>query len=82
MKIVLLERNSVGQDVDVSCFEELGDVTAYGNTTMEDAVKQRIRDITPHLAWASVEARQRCVREVYLDIAAFLHGGIRNAVNL
>ncbi len=44
MNIVLLERNSVGQDVDVSCFDELGEVTAYGNTTTEEEVRQRIRD--------------------------------------
>ena len=44
MNIVLLERNSVGQDVDVSCFDELGEVTAYGNTTTEEEARQRIRD--------------------------------------
>ncbi len=37
--------------------------------------------ITPHLAWASVEARTRCVEEVRKNIQAFLDGGIRNAVN-
>ncbi len=29
MKIAVLERNSVGTDVDVSCFEELGEVKYY-----------------------------------------------------
>ena len=28
--------------------------------------------VTPHIAWASTEARQRLVREVYLNIEAFL----------
>lgn len=37
--------------------------------------------ITPHLAWASVEARTRCVREAYENIAAFLRGEDRNVVN-
>lgn len=37
--------------------------------------------ITPHLAWASVEARTRCVREAYENIAAFLRGESRNVVN-
>ena len=37
--------------------------------------------ITPHLAWASVEARTRCVRGVYENIAAFLRGEDRNVVN-
>lgn len=37
--------------------------------------------ITPHLAWASVEARTRCVNQVYLNIQAFLNGESRNVVN-
>ena len=37
--------------------------------------------ITPHLAWASVEARMRCVKGVYENIAAFLRGEDRNVVN-
>lgn len=37
--------------------------------------------ITPHLAWASVEARTRCVRGAYENIAAFLRGENRNVVN-
>lgn len=36
--------------------------------------------ITPHLAWASVEARTRCVREAYKNIQAFLRGEDRNVV--
>lgn len=37
--------------------------------------------ITPHLAWASVEARTRCVEGVYKNIEAFLRGEDRNIVN-
>lgn len=37
--------------------------------------------ITPHLAWGSVEARTRCVQEVYKNIEAFLQGKARNVVN-
>ena len=37
--------------------------------------------ITPHLAWASVEARTRCVQGVYENIKAFLAGEERNVVN-
>jgi len=36
--------------------------------------------ITPHMAWASVEARTRVVEEVYKNIEAFLKGESRNAV--
>ena len=38
--------------------------------------------ITPHLAWASVEARTRCVQGVYENIKAFMRGENRNVVNL
>lgn len=37
--------------------------------------------ITPHIAWASVEARQRCASEVYENIKSFLNGGKRNIVD-
>ncbi|MBQ9118472.1 MAG: D-2-hydroxyacid dehydrogenase [Lachnospiraceae bacterium] len=36
--------------------------------------------ITPHIAWATVEARQRCVDEVRENIKAFLRGEERNIV--
>lgn len=36
--------------------------------------------VTPHIAWASVESRQRLVEEVRLNIASFLNGGRRNRV--
>ena len=36
--------------------------------------------ITPHLAWASVEARTRCVAGVYENIKAYLNGEERNVV--
>ncbi len=38
--------------------------------------------ITPHLAWASVEARIRCVNEVHENIKAYTEGRARNIVNL
>lgn len=34
--------------------------------------------ITPHMAWASVESRQRCFDEVLLNIKAFIEGKERN----
>jgi len=36
--------------------------------------------ITPHLAWASVEARNRCVSETVKNVQAFLEGNERNSV--
>lgn len=43
MKIVVLERNSVGLDVSVDGLNAFGDVTVYPNTTAAD-VKEKIRD--------------------------------------
>ncbi len=37
--------------------------------------------ITPHIAWATVEARIRCVKEVYKNVEAYLKGEARNIVN-
>ena len=36
--------------------------------------------ITPHLAWAGVEARVRCVEETYKNIEAFVKGEERKVV--
>lgn len=44
MKLVVLERDSVGRDIDVSCYEELGDVVYYGNTVTAEEVSERIKD--------------------------------------
>ena len=43
MKIVVLERNSVGTDISVDCLEQYGDVTFYRNTVRHQ-VAERIKD--------------------------------------
>lgn len=43
MKIVVLERNSAGTDIDVSCFEKFGEVTYYPNTVGENTA-ERVKD--------------------------------------
>lgn len=43
MNIVVLERHSVGTDVNVDCFKELGEVTYYRNT-VEPEVAERVKD--------------------------------------
>lgn len=43
MKLVVLERNSVGTDIDVSCFEKFGEVVYYPNTVAENTA-ERIGD--------------------------------------
>lgn len=43
MKLVVLERNSVGTDVDVSCLEKFGEVEYYSNTVAENTA-ERVKD--------------------------------------
>lgn len=43
MNIVILERGSVGMDVSVDCFNDLGNVTSYVNTAYEE-IAERIKD--------------------------------------
>ncbi|MHB8962896.1 MAG: NAD(P)-dependent oxidoreductase [Saccharofermentanales bacterium] len=38
--------------------------------------------LTPHVAWAAVEARNRCISEICLNIDAWLNATIRNRVDL
>jgi glycerate dehydrogenase len=37
--------------------------------------------VTPHVAWAAREARQRCLDELALNVESFLAGGRRNRVD-
>lgn len=43
VRIVILERHSIGTDVEVEQFSQLGDLTVYKNTTL-DNVEERIKD--------------------------------------
>ena len=44
MKIVILERNSVGLDTDVERFKEFGEVDIYANTVTVEEVAKRVKD--------------------------------------
>lgn len=44
VKIVILERNSVGPDISVDILSTLGEVEAYPNTTGEEDIAERTRD--------------------------------------
>lgn len=44
MKLVITERDSVGIDIDISCFEEFGEVTSYANTDNVIDGKERVKD--------------------------------------
>ncbi|WP_455376632.1 2-hydroxyacid dehydrogenase [Kaarinaea lacus] len=49
-----------------------------GNVLLDNSLPNLI--VTPHIAWASVESRQRAVNEISLNIKAFLEGEHRNRV--
>lgn len=44
MKIVILERNSVGEDVSVDCIGEFGELVCYPNTVTMEEVRERVKD--------------------------------------
>lgn len=44
MKIAVLERNSVGTDIDVTCFEDFGEVVYYRNTVAADTA-EKVKDV-------------------------------------
>lgn len=50
-----------------------------GNPLLADDIPNLI--LTPHIAWASVESRQRLLDQIGLNIGAFLSGAERNQVN-
>jgi glycerate dehydrogenase len=50
----------------------------HGNPLLDPSIPNLI--VTPHVAWASREARQRVIQEIALNIAAFQNGELRNRV--
>lgn len=90
--LINVARGPVVNNADLYEALEAGDIQAAGLDVLEKEPMElsnplgRIQDsnrllITPHLAWASVEARTRCVEGVYQNIQAFLRGENRNVVN-
>lgn len=78
MKIVILERNSVGRDVDMSCFEDLGTVTYYDNTTTPEEVSERIRDAEAVIANKAPLTRKALEGAVNLKFIGILATGYDN----
>lgn len=73
----LMEEYIAGAGLDVTGTEPMKDTNPLSK------IKDSSRlIITPHLAWASTEARRRCVSETCKNIEAFLNGRERNIVNL
>ena len=73
-----LENNMIaGAGLDVLSKEPMEDNNPLGK--IKDSTKLII---TPHMAWASVESRQRCLDEVYKNIEAFVEGKERNRLDI
>ncbi len=90
--LINVARGPVVNNADLWEALEAGEIAAAGLDVLEKEPMEpenplsRFQDssrliITPHLAWASVEARKRCVEETCLNIGAFLRGEERNVVN-
>lgn len=90
--LINVARGPVVNNRDLCEALEAGEIQAAGLDVVEKEPLEltnplsKLKDsnrliITPHLAWASVEARTRCVEGAYLNIQAFLRGEDRNVVN-
>lgn len=86
-----LGRGGIIVDEDLTQALEQGVIAAAGLDVLNQEPLRagnplnRIKDsrklyITPHIAWATVESRQRCVKEVYCNIESFQKGTVRNQV--
>ena len=91
--LINVSRGPVVNDADLYEALETGLIAAagldvIGKEPMEaDNPLGKIKDsrklvITPHMAWASVEARNRCIEEVYKNIEAFEKNETRNVVTI
>ena len=72
----LKENLIMAAGTDVLCQEPLA--LDHPLLRIQDSTKLLI---TPHMAWAGIEARTRLVTETCLNIESFLSGGMRNALN-
>ncbi|WP_026526028.1 D-2-hydroxyacid dehydrogenase [Butyrivibrio sp. VCD2006] len=91
--LINVARGPVVNEDDLADAIESGEIAGAGLDVLtaepmkKDSPLLRIQDskklfVTPHMAWASVEARIRCVDEVGKNIQAFEKGENRNIVNL
>ena len=62
MKLVVLERNSAGTDIDVSCFEKFGEVVYHPNT-VADNTAERVKDADIIIANKRDHFKRRSKRE-------------------
>ena len=72
----LTENMILGAGLDVTSTEPMKD-----SNPLSKFMDSNRLIITPHMAWASIEARNRVVSETCKNIEAFLNGEERNIVN-
>lgn len=65
-----------GLGIDVYSTEPFGEDHPFYRLRGRDDVC-----FTPHMAWGSIEARERCLSEIILNIEAFLQGERRNRLD-
>ncbi len=73
----VLEGRIGGIGVDVYSREPMEETSPYNKVMDRDNVI-----LTPHMAWATYEARMRCMREISENIDIFFKGGKRNRVDI
>ncbi len=71
----LVNNKIAGAGLDVITAEPITDENPLSNFKDSDRLI-----ITPHMAWASVEARRRCVLEAFKNVEAYIKGEDRNLV--
>jgi len=71
----LMQHQIMAAGLDVLCQEPM----SKENPLVQFKDSDRLI-ITPHIAWATVEARTRLMQEVYWNVKAFLNGEERNLV--
>lgn len=77
LKRALDEDLIAGAGLDVVTKEPIA-----GNNPLNEIKDSSKLIITPHIAWATHEARERLMDEVYMNIEAFLKGEKRNVISL
>lgn len=87
--ILNLGRGGIIVEEDLIAALEQGTIAGAGTDVLtkepmaKDSPYLRVKDsgkliVTPHIAWATIEARKRCADEIYLNIEAWLDGRERN----
>ncbi len=90
--LINVARGAVVTEADLAEALTAGKIAAAGLDVLnpepmaKDSPLLKIQDsgkliVTPHLAWASTEARTRCLDEVKKNIQAWVAGSARNIVN-